>query len=83
MLGSSVASVFDSIARLRHFRVHKSEFAKIDTYAHKGADGITEAAGLVRSMAGHHRMPDALRRVDTLARNGLPVNGLTDLSGET
>jgi deoxyribonuclease V len=34
-----------------------------------------DAADLVRSMAGHHRMPDALRRVDTLARNGLPVNG--------
>jgi deoxyribonuclease V len=34
-----------------------------------------DAADLVRSMAGHHRTPDALRRVDTLARNGLPVNG--------
>jgi deoxyribonuclease V len=31
-----------------------------------------EAADLVRQMAGRHRMPDALRRADTLARNGLP-----------
>jgi hypothetical protein len=29
-----------------------------------------DAADLVRAMAGQHRMPDALRRVDTLARNG-------------
>jgi hypothetical protein len=35
----------------------------------------TDAADLVWSMAGHYRMPDALRRVDTLARNGSPVNG--------
>jgi deoxyribonuclease V len=31
-----------------------------------------EAAGLVRHMAGRHRLPDALRRADTLARRGLP-----------
>jgi deoxyribonuclease V len=31
----------------------------------------TDAAELVRRMAGPHRMPDALRRVDTLARHGL------------
>jgi deoxyribonuclease V len=31
-----------------------------------------EAADLVRRMAGRHRMPAALRRADTLARNGLP-----------
>jgi deoxyribonuclease V len=30
----------------------------------------TDAAELVRRMAGPHRMPDALRRVDTLARAG-------------
>lgn len=30
-----------------------------------------DAAELVRQMAGRHRMPDALRRVDTLARHGL------------
>ena len=29
-----------------------------------------DAAELVRQMAGRHRMPDALRRVDTLARRG-------------
>lgn len=32
----------------------------------------TDAAGLVRHMAGQHRLPDALRRVDRLARHGLP-----------
>ena len=32
-----------------------------------------EAAELVRHMAGRHRLPDALRRVDTLARHGLPA----------
>jgi deoxyribonuclease V len=31
-----------------------------------------DAAGLVRQMAGRHRLPDALRRADTLARHGLP-----------
>ena len=30
-----------------------------------------DAAGLVRQMAGRHRMPNALRRADTLARHGL------------
>jgi deoxyribonuclease V len=29
-----------------------------------------DAADLVRRMAGRHRIPDALRRADTLARNG-------------
>jgi deoxyribonuclease V len=33
----------------------------------------TDAAELVQRMAGPHRMPDALRRVDTLARTGSPV----------
>ena len=32
----------------------------------------TEAAELVRQMAGRHRLPDALRRADALARRGLP-----------
>ena len=32
----------------------------------------TDAADLVRHMAGRYRMPDALRRADTLARAGLP-----------
>ncbi len=32
----------------------------------------TDAADLVRRMAGRHRIPDALRRAGTLARNGLP-----------
>ena len=31
-----------------------------------------EAASLVRQMAGRHRLPDALRRADTLARHGPP-----------
>jgi deoxyribonuclease V len=30
-----------------------------------------DAAELIHSMAGRNRMPDALRRVDTLARHGL------------
>ena len=32
----------------------------------------TDAAELVRDMAGRHRLPDALRRADTLARTGPP-----------
>jgi deoxyribonuclease V len=32
----------------------------------------TDAADLVRDMAGRHRLPDALRRADTLARTGSP-----------
>jgi deoxyribonuclease V len=32
----------------------------------------TDAADLVRHMAGQYRLPDALRRADTLARHGLP-----------
>ncbi len=32
----------------------------------------TDAADLVRHMAGQHRLPDALRRADSLARHGLP-----------
>jgi deoxyribonuclease V len=31
-----------------------------------------DAADLVRRMAGPHRLPDALRRADTLARHGFP-----------
>src|SRR5580700_5692746 len=31
-----------------------------------------DAASLVRQMAGRHRLPDALRRADTLARHGPP-----------
>jgi deoxyribonuclease V len=37
-----------------------------------------EAAELVRRMAGRHRLPDALRRADTLARTDLPALGTTD-----
>jgi deoxyribonuclease V len=36
-----------------------------------------EAADLVRQMAGQHRLPDAIRRADTLARTGLPAARLT------
>ena len=32
----------------------------------------TDAADLVRHMAGQHRLPNALRRVESLARHGLP-----------
>jgi deoxyribonuclease V len=34
----------------------------------------TDAADLIHSMTGRHRMPAALRRVDTLARHGLPAS---------
>ena len=36
-----------------------------------------EAADLVRHMAGQHRLPDAVRRADGLARTGLPAARLT------
>src|SRR5580692_3160222 len=35
-----------------------------------------QAADLVRHMAGQHRLPDAIRRADTLARTGLPAGRL-------
>jgi len=38
----------------------------------------TDAAGLVQNMAGRFRIPDALRRADTLARTGPP--GVTQTS---
>jgi deoxyribonuclease V len=39
------------------------------------ADGLdaADAADLVRAMAGPHRLPDALKRVDTLSRSGSSV----------
>jgi len=37
-----------------------------------------EAADLVRRMAGQHRLPDAIRRADTLAHTSLPAAELTD-----
>jgi deoxyribonuclease V len=39
------------------------------------ADGLdaADAADLVRTMAGPHRLPDALKRVDTLSRSGSSV----------
>ena len=37
-----------------------------------------EAADLVRHMAGQHRLPDAMRRADTLARTGLLAARLAD-----
>ena len=37
----------------------------------------TEAADLARHMAGRYRLPDALRRADTLARTGLPATTLS------
>ena len=36
------------------------------------------AADLVRRMAGRYRLPDVLRRADTLARPGPPVVGMTN-----
>jgi endonuclease V-like protein UPF0215 family len=37
-----------------------------------------DAADLVRRMAGRYRLPDALRRADTLARAGPPAISMTD-----
>jgi deoxyribonuclease V len=37
-----------------------------------------QAADLVRHMAGQHRLPDALRRADTLARTSPPAAQLAD-----
>ena len=37
-----------------------------------------DAARLVRHMAGQYRLPDALRRADTLAQTGLPAATMTD-----
>jgi deoxyribonuclease V len=37
-----------------------------------------DAADLVRRMAGRYRLPDALRRADTLARTGPPAVSMTD-----
>jgi deoxyribonuclease V len=39
------------------------------------ADGLApaDAADLVRAMAGPHRLPDALKRVDTISRSGSSV----------
>jgi deoxyribonuclease V len=37
---------------------------------------LTEAASLVREMAGRYRLPDALRRADALARGAHPAGGL-------
>jgi len=37
-----------------------------------------DAAGLVRRMAGQYRLPDALRRAETLARAGPPAVGMTN-----
>jgi deoxyribonuclease V len=37
-----------------------------------------DAADLVRHMAGRYRLPDVLRRADTLARTGVPAATITD-----
>jgi deoxyribonuclease V len=37
-----------------------------------------DAADLVRRMAGRYRLPDALRRADTLARTSPPPATMTD-----
>ena len=37
-----------------------------------------DAADLVRRMAGQYRLPDALRRADTLARADPPAISMTD-----
>jgi endonuclease V-like protein UPF0215 family len=39
--------------------------------ASSGARAAAEAADIVRHMTGAHRIPDALRRADSLARHSL------------
>jgi deoxyribonuclease V len=36
---------------------------------------LDEAVGLLRRMEGHHRLPEALRRVDALSRGAVPRGG--------
>jgi deoxyribonuclease V len=42
-------------------------------YVTAGGLAPADAADLVRAMAGAHRLPDALRRVDTISRSGSSV----------
>jgi deoxyribonuclease V len=42
-------------------------------YVTAGGLDAADAADLVRAMAGPHRLPDALKRVDTLSRSGSSV----------
>ena len=42
-------------------------------YVTAGGLAPADAADLVRAMAGPHRLPDALKRVDTLSRSGSSV----------
>jgi hypothetical protein len=42
-----------------------------------GAERGQDAAGLIRRMAGRYRLPDALRRADTLARADPPTATMT------
>jgi hypothetical protein len=45
---------------------------------HRGRDARRRRRGLVRRMTGRYRLPDALRRADTLARVGPPAVNTTD-----
>ena len=45
-------------------------FAAVDVQ-YLASGGARAAADIVRHMAGAHRIPDALRRADSLARHGL------------
>jgi endonuclease V-like protein UPF0215 family len=49
-------------------------FVAADVHLYVTGAGMprAEAADLVRQMAGRHRLPDALRRADILARHGPP-----------
>lgn len=50
--------------------VHRGRTARRPLYVTATGLPVDEAAELVRAMAGPYRLPDALRRVDALARGG-------------
>jgi deoxyribonuclease V len=52
--------------------VHRGNGATRPLFVTAAGLSLDAAAALVVAMAGPHRLPDALRRVDTLARHGYP-----------
>lgn len=56
-----------------HAAVVRRGTATRPLYVTAAGIAVDQAAALVTQMAGAHRLPDALRRVDTLARTEQPV----------
>ena len=67
---------FDGLVNAPAVAVHLQDRSVPPIYnVHLGKDfdrWCTDAAGLVQRMTGRFRIPDALRRADTLARTGSP-----------